>query len=183
MSRTPAHFGAVLLALGGVVAVSGVLHGGIETVDMVGVLLAVGSGVLWAVTILATRAVGARWRQLDGLAIALVIAALLVAPAAGSSWAGAAVTWGVVVAAAAVAVLSTVVPYSLELQALRRLDARVFGVLLSLEPAVAAVAGFVLLGQLLDAIEIAGICLVVIASALVVREQAAGPARGDASGA
>jgi inner membrane transporter RhtA len=176
LSRKPVHFLAVLLALAGVVAVSGALPGGIAAVDSVGLLLAAGAGACWAVSILATRVVGARWRQLDGLAIALVIGALLVAPAAAASWGGAAVTWGVVLAAAGVALLSTVVPYSLELQALRRLDTRVFGVLLSLEPAVAALAGFVLLGERLSLIEIAGIGLVVVASALVLREQAGEPA-------
>jgi inner membrane transporter RhtA len=176
LSRKLAHVLAVLLALVGVVAVSGALPGGIATVDAIGLLFAAGAGVGWAVSILATRAVGARWRQLDGLALALVIAAILVAPVAAASWEGALVTWGVVLAAAAVAVLSTVVPYSLELQALRRLDTRVFGVLLSLEPAVAALAGFVLLGQRLSPVEIAGIGLVVVASALVLREQAAEPA-------
>ena len=84
-------------------------------------------------------------------------------------------TLGVVLAGAAVAVLSTALPYSLELLALRRLDTRVFGVLLSLEPAVAALAGFVLLGQRLSPIEIAGIGLVVVASTLVLREQEAEP--------
>ncbi len=85
-------------------------------------------------------------------------------------------TLGVVLAGAGVAVLSSVVPYSLELLALRRLDTRVFGVLLSLEPAVAATAGFIVLGQLLSPVQIAGIGLVVAASAIVMREQAAEPA-------
>jgi inner membrane transporter RhtA len=175
LSRTPAHLVAVLLALAGVVAVSGALQGGIAAVDAVGFLLAAGAGVGWAVSILATRAVGARWRQLDGLALALAIGAVVVAPAAAVSWDSALVTLGVVLAGAAVAVLSTALPYSLELLALRRLDTRVFGVLLSLEPAVAALAGFVLLGQRLSPIEIAGIGLVVVASTLVLREQEAEP--------
>ena len=101
---------------------------------------------------------------------------MLVAPTAALSWGGAAVTWGVVLAAAGVAMLSSVVPYSLELLALRRLDPRVFGVLLSLEPALAALAGFVLLGERLSPIQVAGIALVVVASALVMRDQAAEPA-------
>jgi inner membrane transporter RhtA len=176
LSRKPAHLVAVLLALAGIVAVSGALQGGIAAVDPAGILLAAGAGVGWAVSILATRAVGARWRQLDGLALALAIGAVLVAPAVAASWDSAAVTLGVVLAGAAVAVLSTALPYSLELQALRRLDTRVFGVLLSLEPAAAAIAGFVLLGQRLSPTEIAGIGLVVIASALVLREQEADPA-------
>ena len=141
-----------------------------------GFVLAAGAGVGWAVSILATRAVGARWRQLDGLALALAIGAVVVAPAAAASWDSTLVTWGVVLAGAAVAVLSTALPYSLELLALRRLDTRVFGVLLSLEPAVAALAGFVLLGQRLSPIEIAGIGLVVLASSLVLREEEVEPA-------
>ena len=170
LSRTPAHLAAVVLALAGVVAVSGALQGGIAAVDTVGVLLAAGAGVGWAVSILATRAVGARWRQLDGLALALTIGAVAVAPAAAVSWDSAAITLGVVLGGAMVAVLSTALPYSLELQALRRLDTRVFGVLLSLEPAVAALAGFLLLGQRLSLVEIAGIGLVILASSLVLRE-------------
>lgn len=176
LSRTPAHLAAVLLALAGVVAVSGALQGGIASVDTLGLLLAAGAGVGWAVSILATRAVGARWRQLDGLAIALAIGAVIVAPAAAASWDSTAVTLGVVVGGAVVAVLSTALPYSLELQALRRLDTRVFGVLLSLEPAVAALAGFLLLGQRLSPVEIAGIGLVVLASSLVLREGEVDPA-------
>ena len=176
LSRRPAHLVAVLLAFVGVVAVSGVLGGGLASVDTVGLLLAAGAGVAWAGYILAARAVGARWRQLDGLALAMVIGAMLVAPTAALSWGGAAVTWGVVLAAAGVAMLSSVVPYSLELLALRRLDPRVFGVLLSLEPALAALAGFVLLGERLSPIQVAGIALVVVASALVMRDQAAEPA-------
>jgi inner membrane transporter RhtA len=176
LSRTPAHLAAVLLALAGVVAVSGALQGGLASVETVGLLLAAGAGVGWAVSILATRAVGARWRQLDGLAIALAIGAVIVAPAAAASWDTTAVTLGVLAGGAVVAVLSTALPYSLELQALRRLDTRVFGVLLSLEPAVAALAGFLLLGQRLSPVEIAGIGLVVLASSLVLREGEVEPA-------
>ena len=78
----------------------------------------------------------------------------------------------------AVAVLSSVVPYSLELLALRRIDTRVFGILLSLDPAVAAVAGLLILGEALGAMELLGMALVVAASVLVVvsAPSAAGPA-------
>ncbi len=176
LSRKPAHLVAVVLALAGVVAVSGALQGGMAALDLVGLVLTAGAGAGWVCYILATRAVGARWRQLDGLALAMLIGAVFVAPATGASWSGAAVTLGVLVAGAGVAVLSSVVPYSLELLALRRLDTRVFGVLLSLEPAVAATAGFVLLGERLEPVQIAGIGLVVAASAIVMREQAGEPA-------
>ena len=176
MSRTPAHLAAVFVALAGVVAVSGALEGGIAAVDAIGLLLTAAAAVGWVTYILAARAVGARWRQLDGLALAMVIGAVLVAPVAAASWGGAEVTGGVVLAGAAVAILSSVVPYSFELVALRRLDTRVFGVLLSVEPAAAALAGFAILGQRLGPLEIAGIGLVVVASALVMRDQLADPA-------
>ncbi len=175
-SRKPAHFAAVALAFAGVVAVSGALEGGIAAVDAIGLLLTAIAGAAWVAYILATQAVGARWRQLDGLAFAMVIGAVLVAPFAAVSWDVVAVTLGVLLAGAGVAVLSSVVPYSLEMLALRRLDTRVFGVLLSLEPAVAALAGFLLLGQVLTPVEIAGVGLVVIASVLVMRDQGASPA-------
>lgn len=176
LSRRPAHLVAVALALAGVIAVSGALQGGIAAVDGLGLLLTAGAGAGWASYILAQRSVGARWRQLDGLALAMVIGAAIVAPAAVLSAGAAAVTWPIVLAGGVVAVLSSVVPYSLELLALRRLDTRVFGVLLSLEPAVAALAGFVVLGQALTTVEIAGIALVVLASTVVMREQEASPA-------
>lgn len=175
LSRKPAHFIAVLIAFVGVVAVSGALQGGLAAVDVVGLLLSAGAALGWVAYILTTRAVGARWRQLDGLALAMVLAALLLAPAVAMSWESAALTWSVVLTGVAVAVLSSVVPYSLELSALRRLDTRIFGVLLSLEPAVAALAGFVLLGERLSAVQVAGIALVVVASALVLRDQPADP--------
>ncbi len=175
LSRKPSHLLAVALALGGVVAVSGALEGGLGSIDGLGLLLTIGAGAGWVGYILATRAVGARWRQLDGLALSMVIGALLVAPAAAASWSGAAVTAGIVAAGAGVAVMSSVVPYSLEMVALRRLDTRVFGVLLSLEPAIAALAGFLILAQALTTVEIAGIALVVVASVLVMRDQAADP--------
>jgi inner membrane transporter RhtA len=98
------------------------------------------------------------------------------APAAVASWDAAAVRWIVVAVEDLVAVLSSVVPYSPEVTALRRLDTRVFGVLLSVEPALAGLAGLVLLGQLLNPMEVAGIGLVVVASALVMREQTIEPA-------
>ncbi|HJW23194.1 MAG TPA: EamA family transporter [Candidatus Limnocylindrales bacterium] len=176
LSRRPAHLLAVLVALAGVVAVSGALEGGIAAIDTVGLLLTAAAGAGWACYILAARAVGSRWQQLDGLALAMAIGAVLVAPATAASWGGAGVTWAVVLAMAGVAVLSSVIPYSLELLALRRLDTRVFGVLLSVEPALAALAGFLLLGQRLSLIEMAGIGLVVVASALVMREQVGEPA-------
>jgi inner membrane transporter RhtA len=175
LSRKPAHLVAVAFALAGVIAVSGVVEGGVGAVDLVGLALTAGAAAGWVAYILATRTVGARWSQLDGLALAMILGAVLVTPITVASWGGAVVTAGIVAAGAGVAVLSSVVPYSLELLALRRLDTRVFGVLLSLEPALAALAGFVVLGQRLTPVEIAGIGLVVVASVAVMREQAPEP--------
>jgi inner membrane transporter RhtA len=72
---------------------------------------------------------------------------------------------GVLAAGIGIAVLSSLIPYSLELEALRRLPPHVFGVLMSLEPAAAAVAGLIVLGQVLKANEWAGMGLVIVASA------------------
>jgi len=78
-----------------------------------------------------------------------------------------------------VAMLSSAIPYSLELEALRRLPARVFGVLMSLEPAMATLAGFVVLGEVLGAREIAAVGLVVVASAGAARSAGAAPPARD----
>jgi inner membrane transporter RhtA len=95
----------------------------------------------------------------------MVVGALIVAPA-GLIEAGGSLTHPDLLGSAlVVALASSVLPYSLELEALRRLPAAVFGVLMSLEPAVAAFAGFVVLGQDLGARELAAIAMVVTASA------------------
>lgn len=169
-SRTPVHLLAVVIAFAGVVAVSGALEGGLATVDVIGLLLTAGASVGWVAYILEMKVVGARWRQLDGLALSMAIGAVLVTPL-GLASASAPVTAAILTIGVVIGVMSSAVPYSLELIALRRLDTRVFGVLLSLEPAVAATAGLLLLGQRLSAVEVVGIALVVTASILVMRDQ------------
>ena len=98
----------------------------------------------------------------SGLAIAMVFGALVTLPFGVG---GDLLAPEMLAAGAVVALASSVIPYSFELEALRRLPARVFGVLMSLEPAVAALAGLVVLGQALDGLEWLAIGLVVIASA------------------
>ena len=93
----------------------------------------------------------------------MAVAAVVTLPLA---WVGAAVDAGPG-KGLGIALLSSVLPYSLELIALRRLSARVFGILLSLEPAVAALAGLLVLGQRLTRPQLVGMALVVAASALV----------------
>jgi len=171
-----------LLAVGGaaagVVLISGITEGPLSGVDLAGLGLALAAGACWAAYIVLSGRTGARFAQLDGLAIAMTIAAVLVAPVgllgAGSAlWTPDALWRG-----AGIAVLSSVLPYSLELIALRRLAAHVFGILLSMEPAVAALAGLAVLGQRLGVLQLAGMASVVAASGLVMGARS-GPARTE----
>jgi inner membrane transporter RhtA len=112
-----------------------------------------------------SKRIGAAFPGGSGLAIAMAVGALVVLPA-GVIQAGSALTEPDMLASAfVVAIASSVLPYSLELEALRRLPEAVFGVLMSLDPAVAALAGFVILGQDLGARELLAIAMVVVASA------------------
>jgi inner membrane transporter RhtA len=177
-SRRPRDLIAVAVALAGVVAVSGVLDTSLQGLDAVGLVFTAIASCGWVSYILATRSIGKRFRQVDGLAFAMIGAAALVTPlglAAGVSSGVDLQAWQVA-AGGSVGLLSTVIPYSLELVALRRIDTRVFGILLSLEPAVAALAGLILLGQALTGLEVGGMALVVVASAIVMADQRAAPA-------
>jgi inner membrane transporter RhtA len=166
---------AVSGAAVGVVLISGVTNTPWTETGLTGLGLALAAGVAWAGYIVLSGRTGARFAQLDGLAIAMTIAALLVAPV-GVATAGSALwTPDALWRGAIIAVLSSVLPYSLELIALRRLAANVFGILLSLEPAVAALAGLFVLGQHLEAQQLLGMACVVAASGLVMGAQPAPP--------
>jgi len=134
-------------------------------IHLSGILFALAAAACWATYILLSAALGRHTSDGGGLALGMTIAAVLVAPV-GLADTGTAVfePW-VLAVGLGVALLSSVIPYSLELEALRRLPARVFGVLMSLEPAVAALAGLVVLGQALAVREWGAIALVVVASA------------------
>ncbi len=165
LSRRPLDFLAVLAAGAGVLLISEALTVPLDELSWVGLLLAATAGVLWAAYILLSGRTGAEFDGLDGLAIALAVSTLVILPAGlGSSdlWTSEHLLKGL-----GLAVLSSLLPYSLELLALRRLAANVFGILLSLEPAVAALAGLVVLGQTLDLLQVVGLALVVMASAIV----------------
>jgi len=154
------------LALGGVVALAG---GGWDRLDAVGALFALGAAASWAVYILASARVGATFPRLDGLAIAMTLGAVLSLPF-GIATAGAALLRPEILGlGAAVALLSSTLPYAFELIALRRLPAAAFAILMSLAPAVAALAGWALLGQHLAWLEVIGIALVIAASIGAVR--------------
>ena len=152
----------VALAAAGILLLSD--FGGTD-LDGVGVALALTAGAFWAAYILLAARVGQAFPGGDGLALAMAVAVIPLAPlgiAQGGS--DLLVVW-ILAAGFAVAMLSSAIPYTLELEALRRLPAGVFGVLMSLEPALAATAGFVVLGEDLVAREIVAILLVVAASA------------------
>lgn len=156
------------LALAGVFLLGG---GGFGNLDSTGVAFALGAGAMWAAYIVFSARTGRRFPQADGLALAMAVAALLFLPI-GIADAGSRLLDPTTVAlGSAVALLSSVLPYTLELLALRRLPASTFAVLMSLEPAIAATAGFLVLGQSLSATEAAAIALVIAASIGAVRTQ------------
>jgi inner membrane transporter RhtA len=115
--------------------------------DAAGVGLAIAAGACWAGYILLSQRVGQRFTGMTGLAVALAVGSVVTAPYGIVSGGAALVRPSVLGKGAAIALLSSAVPYSLELAALRRLRAAVFGVLMSLEPAMAALSGTVFLGQ------------------------------------
>ncbi|MFS0795449.1 EamA family transporter [Microbacterium sp. 1P10AE] len=154
------------LALTGVVALGA---GGWDRLDALGVVFALGAAASWALYILASARAGREFPRLDGLALAMTVGAVISLPF-GIAQAGAGLLrWEILALGAAVAVLSSTIPYALELMALRRLPASAFAIMMSLGPATASLAGFLLLGQHLSWLEIAGIGLVIAASIGAVR--------------
>lgn len=149
------------LALAGVVALGA---GGWDRLDLLGVVFALGAAVSWALYILASARVGREFPRLDGLALAMAVGAVIVLPFGVWQAGSALLRVDILALGAAVALLSSTIPYALELVALRRLPASAFAILMSLGPATASVAGFLLLGQHLSWLEIAGIALVIAAS-------------------
>jgi inner membrane transporter RhtA len=138
-------------------------------VDVLGVVFALVAAGCWAIYILVAQAAGQVFTGGRGVALAMSVA-VLVPLAPGIAGAGSELLqpqWLAI--GCAVALLSSVLPYSLETEALRRLPANVFGVLMSLEPGVAALAGFAVLGQDLRARDVVAIALVVCASIGVTR--------------
>jgi inner membrane transporter RhtA len=161
-SRRPLDLVWVVLAAAGIVLLVDPAGG---SLDPTGVAFALAAAVCWMAYIYLSKRTGAAFSGGSGLAIAMAVGALIVLPA-GVLQAGDALTDpGLLGAAFVVAILSSVLPYSLDLEALRRLPAAVFGVLMSLDPAVAAVVGFVVLGQALGVREAFAIAMVVVASA------------------
>ncbi|MFI5838363.1 EamA family transporter [Catenuloplanes sp. NPDC051500] len=162
LARRAATWLWALLALAGVALLGA---GGLGRLTVPGVLLALTAGALWAAYILLSAAVGGRFPRADGVAIALAVAAVITLPI-GASTAGTVLLDPPVLAlGAGVAVLSSVLPYTCELFALRRLPSSTFAVMSSLGPAIACLAGFVVLGQSLTALEALAVLLVIAATA------------------
>lgn len=156
---------AVAAAAAGILLISQALTVPWGDLDLIGIGLALLAGTFWAGYIVLSQRTGAAFPGLNGLALAMIVALALVLPF--GIWSVPLWTGDVLVKGAAVAILSSVLPYSLELLALRQLSQRVFGILLSLEPAVAALAGLIVLGQRLTPTQLVGMALVVVASGLV----------------
>lgn len=150
----------------GLAAVGVVLlgQGSFGHLDPVGVLLAAGAGVAWVFYILLSARTGAAFARFDGLAIAMAFGAVMVLPFGIATSGAALIRPDLLALGAAVALLSSAIPYALELVALRRLPAGTFAVLLSLAPAIAALAGLVLLGQTFTWVGAVAVALVVAAS-------------------
>jgi inner membrane transporter RhtA len=161
-SRRPLDLVWVVLAAAGIVLLAKPGGGG---VDAFGLACAAAAGLCWALYIVLAARAGPRFRGADGVAMAMVIAAIIPIGPGIADGGSALLRPEVLAIGVGVGVLSTAIPYALETEALRRIPRHVFSVLMSLEPAVAALAGFVIIGQDLDTLEIVAVILVVIASA------------------
>ena len=137
--------------------------------DPVGVLWALCAGALWAGYILLAGPTGRRWAGVDGVAVAFGIGFVGVTPLMLAAHAFPPPSVPVWLIGIAVGLFSSVVPYGIEMGVMRRIEPRIFGILMSLEPAVAAVAALVLLGETLRLVEVLAMACVVVASVGVVR--------------
>lgn len=150
-----------VLATGGIIALcQGVTHG----TSVEGLVLAATAGLLWGCYILLQARLGRAFNDSSGLALAMTVAALVALPLGVAQGSAKLLVPGTLAIGIAVGMLSSAIPYSLELKALRTLSTTTFGVLMSLEPAVAALAGAVVLAQTISLKDAVGIGLVVAAS-------------------
>jgi len=164
----------VALAGAGVALLTGTGNpaGGGHGTDLVGLAFALLAGTAWAAYIILSRATGRRFPGASGLTIAMLVAAVVIVPVGVTAGRGALLRPSILATGLAIGLLSSIIPYTLELEALRRIPARVFGIWMSLEPAVAALVGLVMLGEALAVSEWAAIVCVMVACA--------GAARGSA---
>jgi inner membrane transporter RhtA len=167
--------GVVLLTLGGTGlahASSSVTGPGGHAAAVAGVVFALVAAAAWAAYILLSRSTGRRFSGSSGLTIAMVVAAVVVTPAAIRDSGTTLLRPGVLLAGLGIGLLSSVIPYQLELEALRRVPAGVFGIWMSLEPAVGALVGLIVLGEALAARQWLAIACVTVACAGAARDAA-----------
>lgn len=153
----------VVLAAAGIVLLANPL--GASGIDALGLVFALVAGLCWALYIVLAARAGPRFRGADGVTIALVVATVVPLGPGIAEGGADLLRLELLALGAAVGLLSSAIPYTLEMEALRRMPRRVFSVLMSVEPAVAALAGLIALGQGLAAHEVVAIALVVAASA------------------
>ncbi|TXU41013.1 threonine/homoserine exporter RhtA [Enterobacter roggenkampii] len=161
-SRRPGDFIWVVLAVLGLWFLLP-LGQSVSEIDLTGAALALGAGACWAVYILTGQRAGEEHGPAT-VALGSLIAAILFVPigmaqATESIW-----QWSVMPIGLAVAILSTALPYSLEMIALTRLPTRIFGTLMSMEPALAAISGMVFLGETLTLTQTLALCSIIAAS-------------------
>jgi inner membrane transporter RhtA len=161
-SRRPRDLLWVALAAAGILLLATPSGSGLNAP---GVILALVAGGWWAAYIFLSARTGRAFPGGTGLSLAMIVASVLILPVGLVDGGANLLRPEVLAAGVAVAVLSSLIPYSLEFEALRRMPAHVFGVLMSLEPAAAAIAGLIVLDQVLKANEWAGMGLVIVASA------------------
>jgi inner membrane transporter RhtA len=161
--RRAAGLGYAALAAAGVLLLAGTVGG--TRLNWAGVAWAAAAGTAWAAYILGSKAAGQRMPGASGLVIAMCVAALAVTAPGLAAGAPAMFRPSFLAAGAAIGLLSSVIPYWLELEALRRIPTSLFGVWMSVQPAVAALIGLAVLGQRLSPAEWSGIACVVAASA------------------
>jgi len=161
--------GVALLSRAGDTAPAAAVHdpGGasLAGLNVAGLLFALAAAASWAIYILLSAATGRRFPGSSGLTVAMAVAALAVTPVGVAAGGRSLLRPGVLATGAAIALLSSIIPYSLELETLRRVPAKVFGIWMSVEPAVAALVGLVMLSQSLSLAEWAAIGCVTVASA------------------
>jgi inner membrane transporter RhtA len=165
-----------LLALGGVA----LLARGDGDVTLTGVGFALLAAAGWAGYILLSGATGRRFSGSSGLAVASIVGAAVMLPVGIGTAGTKLLDPELLLVAAGVGLLSSVIPYTLELEALRRVSARLFGILMSLEPAVGALVGLVFLGEMLRWHEWLAIGLVIIACVGATRSQQSPPEAPEA---
>lgn len=160
-SRRRLDFAWVALAAGGIVALT---RGNAHGLDGLGVALALIAGAMWGLYILVNARIGRAFAGGTGLALAMCVATVVALPFGIVQGGAHLVSAHSLALGAAVGMLSSAIPYTCEVEALRRIATNVFGVLMSIEPAMAALAGFIVIGQGLSARELVGMALVVAAS-------------------